>query len=563
MVKNIFIENRNEKKDYENFIYNDRCSLVLIINEKNKEGKKEFGKNKTAINDVSVMNRNNKLNKNNDELKKKFEEVNKNNDEIHKINIESNQNNDELNNNYANLNENSDELHQNNYRLNKNKADIDKRDEILFKGDIKLHVGFDYSTFEMDTRYKVIKFINKGSHFLYWNNDVLYSDNSKVTKEFKMNEMKKNNCEEIRNSRFIYFDDEKKLLVLKYDIKNNNFTYIREDDNIYKYFYNLHKRDFLVDNIIREEKNSILIYPYTYTKIWKSLTNYINDEIINKIEPVNKTFCSSFLKDDEDKNNKEKEEEINLYCQPYMFYSVIPKYPSHTTYHKKKQNKENYNNKEEKKEDNIEEDNIKKEEDNLKCVDINKSFFEYVSIENENMKYIPSDLTRLNLEKIWILKEIVEQEYTYICYNNEKVEGFTKFENKFFYILGEFQFSFVLFHIGFNYQSFLQWKKLFELFCNSQQLIIEFKDFYEEVLKVISVHLSYLSDDFFDNTENSFILFGIYNLYEIINNLENVEENISELLNTIDTTIYNKIGLHLPDLSFVYEEFQPTYVEED
>ncbi|CRG97442.1 AAR2 protein, putative [Plasmodium gallinaceum] len=549
MAENICIESRNEKKDYENFIYNDKCSLVLLIDDKNK-GKEEFDESKTVMNDISILNKIDKANKSNDEMKKKLNELNNNNNDIYKNN--------------SKLNINNDELCQNSFKLDKNKVDKDKKDEKLFKGCIKLYVGFDYSTFELDTRYKVIKFINKGSHFLHWNNDVLYDHNNKLTKEFKMNEMKKNNCEEIRNSRFIYFDDKKKLLVLKYDIKDNNFKYIREDDNIYKYFYNLHEKDFLDDYILREEKNSILIYPYTYSKVWVSLTNYINDEIINKIEPVNKTFCSSFLKDDKDTNNLDKEEEVNLYSQPYMFYSVIPKYPSHLSYHKKKQKKENPNVEEEKKEHNIEDDdNIKQEEDNLKCVDTNKSFFEYLSIENENMKYTPSYLTMINMDKFWIIKEIVEQEYTYICYNNEKVKGFTKYENKFFYILGEFQFSFVLFHLGFNYQSFLQWKKLFELFCNSQQLITEFKDFYEEVLKVISVHLNYLSDDFFDNTENSFILFGIYNIYEIINNLENVEENIKNLLNTIDSNIYNKIGLHLPDLSFVYEEFQPTYVDED
>ncbi|SBS90059.1 hypothetical protein, conserved, partial [Plasmodium malariae] len=87
--------------------------------------------------------------------------------------------------------------------------------------------------------------------------------------------------------------------------------------------------------------------------------------------------------------------------------------------------------------------------------------------------------------------------------------------------------------------------------------------FFEEVLKVIFIHLNYLSDDFFDNAENSFILFGIYNIYEIISNLEDVNVNIVKLVDSIDTIIYAKLGLHLPDLSFVYEEFQPTYVDDD
>ncbi|KOB85433.1 hypothetical protein PFDG_00808, partial [Plasmodium falciparum Dd2] len=90
-------------------------------------------------------------------------------------------------------------------------------------------------------------------------------------------------------------------------------------------------------------------------------------------------------------------------------------------------------------------------------------------------------------------------------------------------------------------------------------------DFFEEVLKAVCIQLSYLSEDFFDNSDNSFILFGIYNIYEIINNIDEKirPKNITTLIDNIDSIVYTKIGLHLPDLSFVYEEYQPTYVNEE
>ncbi|CAA9990655.1 AAR2 protein, putative [Plasmodium knowlesi strain H] len=484
-----------------------------------------------------------------------------------------------------------------------------KRNTYPRKDDTKLHVGLDYSTFYLDTPYKIIKCMNKGSHFLFWGSDTLCGQSDQVTKEFKMNEMKKNNSEELRNSRFIFFDRKKKLLVLKYNIRSNSFNYISESDPIYMYFHQLHEKKFLDDNIIKEKKNSILIYPYTYVKIWESLTCYINEEVINKIEPVNKTFCSSFLEakeEEEEKKKKKKkvgadllrEEEMNLCNQPYMFYSVIPRYPSSKTYpnegrvsggsRRKKEDNLGVNSTEIEGAGGINmEDHsvggVNVEGGHLTCSDVsvgvhevvsdeplnfhldsaNESYFERIDVDSKHKKYVPSDLTIIHLEKYWILKEIIQQEYTYVYYENEKKEGFHKFENKLFYILGEFQFAYILFHLGFNYQSFVQWRKLFELLSNSQHLVTNFPDFFEEALRVISIHLSYLSDDFFDNTENSFILFGVYNIYEIVSGVGEVHEGITNVMNSIDSIIYAKLGLHLPDLSFVYEEYQPTYVDDD
>ncbi|EUD65011.1 hypothetical protein C922_04639 [Plasmodium inui San Antonio 1] len=288
---------------------------------------------------------------------------------------------------------------------------------------------------------------------------------------------------------------------------------------------------------------------------------------------------------------------MNLCNQPYMFYSVIPRYPASKTYPKQGRIGDGSRHK---KEDNVgvnttegdgggginmEGDSVggvNVETEDVACSGIsvvddevgpdeppndpldnaNESYFELIDVDAKHKKYVPSDLTIIHLEKYWILKEIIQQEYTYVYYGNEKKEGFHKFENKLFYILGEFQFAYILFHLGFNYQSFVQWRKLFELLSNSQHLVTNFADFFEEALRVISIHLSYLSDDFFDNTENSFILFGVYNIYEIVSGVGDVHGGITNVMNSIDSIIYAKLGLHLPDLSFVYEEFQPTYVDD-
>ncbi|GAW83262.1 hypothetical protein, conserved [Plasmodium gonderi] len=598
----------------------DRCSLVLLMDNK-RDKKEKSDKENQAYMKYKAKKGDGYKNENTFQNDKKIEdnEISKKKEHMVitgmiKILQEMKEKDDNSKPTEPGTNKDNNEQDMEcNTTLMQNRNEV-RREKDQHRDHIKLHVGLDYSNFDFDTPYKIIKFMNKGSHFLYWGSDTLFSENNNVSKEFKMNEMKKNNCEELRNSRFIYFDREKTLLVLKYNIKNNNFTYVNENDSVYMYFCQLHDNDFLDDNIIKENKNSILIYPYTYVKIWKSLTSYINEEVINKIEPVNKTFCSSFLKEEEEGEGGErgekkkkgkislnKDEEMNLCNQPYMFYSVIPKYPPLSNYHKEEEGKEVSRRNIHKKEDNIKDEREFCSSGSVNCYEMceedmhddvsnndasssdesknekfnndevlsessmnaKKSYFERINVDNKHKKYVPSDLTIIHLEKYWILKEIIQQEYTYLYYENEKREGFHKFENKLFYILGEFQFAYILFHLGFNYQSFVQWRNLFELLSNSQHLVTNFADFFEEVLRVIHTHLSHLSDDFFDNTENSFILFGIYNIYEIISNVAGVKGDIVKVMNSIDSIIYTKLGLHLPDLSFVYSEYQPTYVDDD
>ncbi|SCM13485.1 AAR2 protein, putative [Plasmodium chabaudi adami] len=548
--------NPNDGDNY--FLYNDKCSLVLVI-DYDTENEKDVYKNVDKNDENNVINLLDNINweKENEQMIEELNDeiINEANPGIHSKNL---------------TDEKFEEMILSTFKKdNFGKINNSSKKHGSFKGNIKLNVGLDYSNFSIDTPYKIIKFITKGSHFLYWSDDVLVGTRNDITKEFKMNEMKKNNCEEMRNSRFVYFDTENKLLVLKYSLKDKNFQYLKEDNSIYKYFFDLHKIDFMDDNLIKNNKDSIMIYPYTYAKIWKSVTSYINDEVINKIEPVNKTFSSSFLEEDKKDKDSGNKGEINFHNQPYMFYSVIPKYPTSMASKKEpnkhketEQNDELYNSKNNKKEDGISEENNEYKYSEIDNPRENTAYFECIHIDNK-YKYTPSDLTLINLEKYWILEEIIKQEYTYIYYNDEKKEAFHKYSNKLFYILGEFQFSFILFHIGFNYQSFIQWRNLFELFSNSQILVTKHADFFEILLKVVSIHLSYLSDDFFDNKENSFILFGVYNIFDIISNIEDTNENIKSVVDSIDTIIYNKLGLHIPDLSFVYEEYQPTYVNDD
>ncbi|KAK8795440.1 hypothetical protein WA588_004281, partial [Blastocystis sp. NMH] len=68
-------------------------------------------------------------------------------------------------------------------------------------------------------------------------------------------------------------------------------------------------------------------------------------------------------------------------------------------------------------------------------------------------------------------------------------------------VVGEFQFAFVLFHIGQSYESFLQWKNILFLLTASFSMAtsgdISVVAFYRSAMKTLRLQLSELDDDFF------------------------------------------------------------------
>lgn len=77
-------------------------------------------------------------------------------------------------------------------------------------------------------------------------------------------------------------------------------------------------------------------------------------------------------------------------------------------------------------------------------------------------------------------------------------------------VIGEFQFSFICFILGLNYESFIQWKNLLELFCSCDIAIERYPQLYVDFVASLQVHLcecSDIEDNFLmcDNAEDNVI----------------------------------------------------------
>ncbi|KAI5698527.1 hypothetical protein M8J76_012408 [Diaphorina citri] len=88
-------------------------------------------------------------------------------------------------------------------------------------------------------------------------------------------------------------------------------------------------------------------------------------------------------------------------------------------------------------------------------------------------------------------------------------------------VLGEFQFSFLCFILGLNYESFLQWKNLLELFCSCEVALEKYIDLYVDFIRCLQVHLcecSDIEDNFLmcDNAEDNLIYKHVTYLFKTI-----------------------------------------------
>lgn len=77
-------------------------------------------------------------------------------------------------------------------------------------------------------------------------------------------------------------------------------------------------------------------------------------------------------------------------------------------------------------------------------------------------------------------------------------------------VIGEFQFSFICFMLGLNYESFIHWKNLLELFCSCDIAIERYPKLYVDFVACLQVHLcecSDIEDNFLmcDNAEDNVI----------------------------------------------------------
>jgi A1 cistron-splicing factor AAR2 len=87
-----------------------------------------------------------------------------------------------------------------------------------------------------------------------------------------------------------------------------------------------------------------------------------------------------------------------------------------------------------------------------------------------------------------------------------------------FNLLCELQFTFVCFLIGHVYDAFEQWKTLTSLLCNSETLIEQHPAMYAQFVQVLYFQIKEVPEDFFTDivTSNNFLAVNLHNLFDNI-----------------------------------------------
>eukprot|EP01080_Neovahlkampfia_damariscottae_P005540 gene5540-9360_t len=93
-------------------------------------------------------------------------------------------------------------------------------------------------------------------------------------------------------------------------------------------------------------------------------------------------------------------------------------------------------------------------------------------------------------------------------------------------VLGELQFSFILFLIGQNFNGFDQWKKMLNLVCNCDEAIQKHDSFFLNFISVLQFQLETTPDDFFiqDFTSENFLTKCLISFFEIILNQQEKDQ---------------------------------------
>jgi A1 cistron-splicing factor AAR2 len=136
------------------------------------------------------------------------------------------------------------------------------------------------------------------------------------------------------------------------------------------------------------------------------------------------------------------------------------------------------------------------------------------------------------------------------------------FDSKYENLLCELQFSFICFLIGYVYDGFEQWKHLMNLLCNSEDIIQKLPNLYLNLIQILYFQLKEIPEDFFVDiiTRNNFLIITLHNLFD---NIESIEETVDEIIKLKDKA--KKFRAYLKEELFDFDnepdEYAPTICE--
>ncbi|XP_065322520.1 protein AAR2 homolog [Gordionus sp. m RMFG-2023] len=364
--------------------------------------------------------------------------------------------------------------------------------------------GIDINCWNTDTKFKGIKLIPPGLHFIFTNSNDSHGNSS------------------FRSGFFHWF--ESKDIQIKQWCKNSEVLLDNElsHEEALKYKSNILSFD-----------QDLAPYPYDSFKKWTSLTNYITKDILNKLNSKIISSCPDYTTKKFISSKKGTIKELvttqNNDNEHNSYKSInLPK---------------------------IQPDNDIKNIDDL--LNIKPEYtISYTTIpkrllypKNSN----PSDITKHNLDTSYTLQSLIIP---------QENEDNLKLGHE---LLGEIQFSFICFIYGHHFESFDQWKKLVLLLCNSETAIrsIRYTNLYIGLISVLYYHIQEIPADFFidiiEDPSQNFLINTLNRLFNSISlpSLSDEDEGRKKLVNRAKNfkNYLRKNGYHFKSSKFVDDEY--------
>uniref|UniRef100_T1IJM4 Protein AAR2 homolog n=1 Tax=Strigamia maritima TaxID=126957 RepID=T1IJM4_STRMM len=303
----------------------------------------------------------------------------------------------------------------------------------------KTEFGIDHNTWNVGTEFKGVKMIPPGIHFVYYS--AVSSDNQTAPRTGFFHSFKKG-----------------EIVVKKWD---NYLEDIKDevisDEEIERFKVNLKDLD-----------KHLGAYPYDSWKKWISQTHYITDEVLDRIEPLNKKISSvSHLVTDESPESSTRTSK-----RPRLD-DLLPK-----MCHKP-------------------------------GTEIRFSKFPEKKYPDGSSA---AEITRHSLDSTYTLDQMLE--------------SYAGTED----ILGELQMAFICFILGQVFDAFEEWKHLIALLCSCDVALTKYPDLYSKFIFVLHHQLQEIPQDFFVDivSRENFLVNTLHSFFSNLNGNQQVAKEVVE-----------------------------------
>ena len=261
----------------------------------------------------------------------------------------------------------------------------------------------------------------------------------------------------IRSGFFFTIKEEGEVIVKRWNDEIEDLEEVEEEESGR---YALGAKNFQFDSNLGP-------YPFDQYQKWKELS--LNLELVlPKLEPVTKKISPLIIWEEVEEENKDEKKKL------FSSKTQRNEFPQWTK------------------------EEIERDPPNNK----NKIFWTEIPEKMIPKDADPKTITKLNLDKSYLLDHLLS-----LCNNSPKI------------LIGEFQFSFLIFFLGFSFEGFKQWKKFIILFCNSFDALETKSELYESFIDSFKSQMEQVESEFFIDqfTQSDFLEKSFGSIFQEIN----------------------------------------------